>query len=642
MELLVRPDGAAISSDTLTVVPGDTLDLAGVVSGGADKLVYKIVQDVDGTRSIVGYGAGNATSLTVNGKANVTDDANLTVGGDYTLYVWAQKDNGYNSHEGSEPMYFELEVGTPAGPHTVTFEPNGGTRTGGGELVQAVPHGGEATAPTVTRSGYSFTGWDRNFSNVTSDLTVTAQWSNNTTPTPSSTSDRDGNNGNISVYGINVPYSIHNSSGVMTIELTTTFLDKIVTAANKNKTIAINAGNRVGLKELVVSFPPLWLAEHTDITIPVQSGIGGITLSHNLAKQFPNQGATATVSLKTGSLIFSARQSGKTVTWNDTNALVAIYMPYTPPTNSNTNAVVLYNKTTGVVVAHSFYSGGKVYAAVGGPGIYDAKVGAGNFTDTQGHWAIGDIIFASSHGLIAGTSATAFSPDVAITRADFIVALGKLSSADVSKYEQSSFTDVANDSPAMPYIEWAAANKIVQGIGNHRFGPTQAITREQMAVMLTSYANATGQTLPKVRTANTFADGGNISAWAKEAVTAVQQADIMTGKTGNVFAPQASATRDEASAILRRFAESTVNGEKAWVQTGEGKWMYIGSDYLPRKGWLAIANSDTKYYLDTNGLMVTGKWLQLDSKWHYFYDNGKMAKNTAVEGYEIDEYGVRN
>jgi hypothetical protein len=58
----------------------------------------------------------------------------------------------------------------------VTFNTAGGTRTGGGELVQTVALGGAAVAPIVTRDGYTFDDWDRSFSNVRSNITVTAQW----------------------------------------------------------------------------------------------------------------------------------------------------------------------------------------------------------------------------------------------------------------------------------------------------------------------------------------------------------------------------------------------------------------------------------------------------------------------------------
>nr|GAP19065.1 protein containing VCBS repeat [Levilinea saccharolytica] len=61
--------------------------------------------------------------------------------------------------------------------HTVTFNlGTHGTLTGG-DLVQTVVHGGAAVAPTFTvESGWNFTGWDKTFTNVTTDLTVNATY----------------------------------------------------------------------------------------------------------------------------------------------------------------------------------------------------------------------------------------------------------------------------------------------------------------------------------------------------------------------------------------------------------------------------------------------------------------------------------
>lgn len=80
----------------------------------------------------------------------------------------------------SSPQSFTLTVQSAGGSmHTVTFNISGGTRTGGGALTQTVASGGSVTAPTVARSGYTFTGWDKTFTNVTSNMTVTATWREN-------------------------------------------------------------------------------------------------------------------------------------------------------------------------------------------------------------------------------------------------------------------------------------------------------------------------------------------------------------------------------------------------------------------------------------------------------------------------------
>jgi uncharacterized repeat protein (TIGR02543 family) len=57
--------------------------------------------------------------------------------------------------------------------YTVTFVDHDGTVLD----TQIVEHGSGAKAPPdPTREGYTFVGWDKAFDNVTSDLTVTAQW----------------------------------------------------------------------------------------------------------------------------------------------------------------------------------------------------------------------------------------------------------------------------------------------------------------------------------------------------------------------------------------------------------------------------------------------------------------------------------
>jgi len=73
------------------------------------------------------------------------------------------------------PSEEEIDDGG-TGPYLVIFDPAGGTRTGGGQLAQTIPRGSNAVAPIVTRQGYTFNGWDRDFTNVRSNRTITALW----------------------------------------------------------------------------------------------------------------------------------------------------------------------------------------------------------------------------------------------------------------------------------------------------------------------------------------------------------------------------------------------------------------------------------------------------------------------------------
>ena len=83
--------------------------------------------------------------------------------------------------------------------YTVTFGlGTHGTWTGGGELEQTVPYGGDAVAPIFeVEAGWAFTGWDKVFTNITSDLTVAAQYS----PSPRTITASAGAGGSISPSG---------------------------------------------------------------------------------------------------------------------------------------------------------------------------------------------------------------------------------------------------------------------------------------------------------------------------------------------------------------------------------------------------------------------------------------------------------
>lgn len=69
-----------------------------------------------------------------------------------------------------------ISMSAPAANVTVTFDLDGGTRTGGGQLTQSVAIGGTVTAPTCTRTQCNFVQWDKPLTNIQSSQTITAIW----------------------------------------------------------------------------------------------------------------------------------------------------------------------------------------------------------------------------------------------------------------------------------------------------------------------------------------------------------------------------------------------------------------------------------------------------------------------------------
>ena len=45
-------------------------------------------------------------------------------------------------------------------------------------------------------------------------------------------------------------------------------------------------------------------------------------------------------------------------------------------------------------------------------------------------------------------------------------------------------------------------------------------------------------------------------------------------------------------------------------------------------------------YFDRNFVMAAGKWVRIDDKWYYFYGDGTLAINTAIDGYLVDDKGA--
>ncbi|MCH5351993.1 MAG: S-layer homology domain-containing protein [Acutalibacter sp.] len=173
------------------------------------------------------------------------------------------------------------------------------------------------------------------------------------------------------------------------------------------------------------------------------------------------------------------------------------------------------------------------------------------FSDIPANAWYGEAVeYVREQGMMSGTGGGAFSPNGTMTRGMLVMVLYKhAGSPQVAGINQ--FTDVATGKWYYDAVRWAAGKGVVSGYSANRFGPDDAVTREQTAAILWNYVNK-----PTVAGAQAFADQSNISAYAVNAVAWARNAGIISGKGANRFDPKGLTTRAEMASILYRFCKA--------------------------------------------------------------------------------------
>ena len=184
------------------------------------------------------------------------------------------------------------------------------------------------------------------------------------------------------------------------------------------------------------------------------------------------------------------------------------------------------------------------------------------FSDVAGpnDWSHEGIDYCVRRSLMVGTGAGTFSPGMNCSRAQIVQILYNLSGdkTDYSRY-YLPFTDVAPGAWYYDAVAWAYFNNVVSGTSETTFAPNDVITREQMAVILYGYtAEFAPEFTGNAASLNTFPDAGSVANWAYAAMSWAVGNGLISGMgSGGVsyLAPQGSATRAQASAIIMRYCQ---------------------------------------------------------------------------------------
>ena len=183
------------------------------------------------------------------------------------------------------------------------------------------------------------------------------------------------------------------------------------------------------------------------------------------------------------------------------------------------------------------------------------------FTDVpgEGNWAHAGIDYCVANGLMSGVGGNLFAPKMTTTRAQIVQILYNLE-GEPKVSGTTPFTDLTQNW-YKDAVLWAYQTGVVSGTSATTFAPDLPVTREQIAVILMGYAE---KVLGVTRTwtpadLSTFPDAGSVSGWAKDALADAVALGLISGASNGgqtYLEPQGSATREQVATILMEFCKN--------------------------------------------------------------------------------------
>lgn len=222
------------------------------------------------------------------------------------------------------------------------------------------------------------------------------------------------------------------------------------------------------------------------------------------------------------------------------------------------------------------------------------------------HWAYSLIKQAADAGIITGIGEGQFGVGQTVKRSEFAAMLCRLMQWETVTVADSSFLDTAPESWYFETVETALANGAIS-VEDGYFRPEDAITREEMAVMLVRALGC--DSLASSAGASPFSDVSANSGY----IAIAYEFGIINGKSAETFDPNGYALREEAAAMMMRLYEKYTHkldwlhgfyAISSWDQRQEAADMDSASfgwsrlEYSAEKGvWLnttAEGNNDWK------------------------------------------------
>ena len=175
------------------------------------------------------------------------------------------------------------------------------------------------------------------------------------------------------------------------------------------------------------------------------------------------------------------------------------------------------------------------------------------FSDvSKNDWFYDAVQDAVDMGLMAGVSADRFDPKGTVTRA-MVAQILYAREGKPTVSGAAAISDVPANAWFHNAMQWAKGQGVIAGYPDGRMDPNAPVTREQLAVILHSYAQKKGMNVSKTADLSGYADSAAVSVWAKDAMSWAVGSGLISGRSATTLAPAGSATRAECAVIFTQM-----------------------------------------------------------------------------------------
>ncbi|BAK99799.1 putative surface layer protein [Oscillibacter valericigenes Sjm18-20] len=465
---------------------------------------YKYIKIVPTYTLTVALNGGSGAAVGGNYTAGTTVSINAGAKTGYRFSGWTATGGGTFANASSASTTYTMPAGTAAITANWVANSSGGSPTGGGG-------GSDSYTVTVLVSDNAGTvKVNASVSGGTATIAATdAQLKEIKSGTQTGTVkiDVSGTKADTVIIPAKIASSADNASGSEGLE------------------VALSSGTVILDKSALAS-----VADKGDMKLSVET----VDNSKLTERQKATLGAQAETAFVIDVNVYAG--GNRTSTFGDGKITVSV--PYTLKSGENADSITVWfiNDDGNIEPKTASYTDGKVTFTTEHLSKY--LIADFPFTDVaESAWYYGSVAYAFDNGLFAGTSATTFSPNAAMTRRMIWMALARIDGNSPANMDAAR--------------TWAMDNAISDGSN-----PANPITRAQMAAILYRYAQYKGyDTTQGGMSIREFADCDRISGYALPALSWAVNAGLVQG-SGNKLTPSGSATRAQAAAVLQRFCQN--------------------------------------------------------------------------------------